>query len=179
MTRHLLRIQAALREQLLARGLPLQRPLPPAARDGYAALWQWDQSGRQIHRLTPEQAAAARRGLPEDTRLDKDECRGAVAYQLLERDQWFVLARIEAREPVTLKDAVAIGYSEPMLVYITEAESAWATGCINLRDCPTPGRLEIAPGKFYRELYSQPLEREDLRAELIRLAMVLPHFYFL
>lgn len=179
MTKHLLRIQAALRAKLLERGLPLRPPLPPAERDGYAALWQWDHYDRHVHRLTPEQAMAARRGLPLDTRLDKDECRGAVAYQLLERGQWIVLARIYARDPITVQDHHALAYAEPMLVYITDLDGTWATGCVNLRDCPTPARLQIAPGKFYRELYSQPLEREDLREELIRLAMVLPHFYFL
>lgn len=177
MTKHLHRIHAALGKQLLERGLPLRPPLPPAARDGFAALAKWIEYGECIHRLTSEQAIEARRGLPPDLRLAQDECRGAVAYQLLDREQWIVLARVPARDPVAIQTAVAFAYPEPMLVYITALEE-WATGCINLRDAPTPDKLRITPGQLYRELYSQPLEREDIQPEVRRLAMVLPHFYF-
>jgi|GEM_PF-4843953 len=177
MTKHLHRIHAALGKQILERGVPLRPPLPPAARDGYAVIAKWIEYGESMHRLTPEQAVSARRGLPPDLQLARDECRGAVAYQLLERDQWIVLARVPARDPVSLQPAVAFAYADPVLVYITALED-WATGCINLRESPTPGKLHIAPGKMYRELYATPLEREDIAPEITRLAMVLPHFYF-
>lgn len=177
MTKHLHRIHAALGKQLIERGLPLRPPLPPAARDGYAALQKWIDGHEQIHRLTPEQAIAARRGLPSDTRLALDECRGSIAYQMIERKEWIVLARITARDPIQIQTGVAFAYPESMLVYITDVGD-WATGCINLRDAPTPDKLRIIPGQMYRELYATPLEREDIQPEIIRLAMVLPNFYF-
>lgn len=178
MTKHLQRMQAAFRDTLLERGTPLQKPLPPTARDGYAALWTWEQCGYPIHRLTAQDLVAARAGLPPDLRLATAATRGpALAYQLPERDQWIVLARIVARDPIEVSPDARYAYSETMLCYVTEIGD-WAIGCINLDKSPTVSTLQIAPGKMYRELYSQPLDRDDIKQEVMRIAMALPHFYF-
>jgi hypothetical protein len=179
MTKHLLRIQAALRAQLLERGVPLQRPLPPAARDGFAVLWLWDQAGSPIHRITPEMAVAAKAGLPIGLELARAPVRAAaVAYQLEARREWIVLGRIAARVPVPVQDEHCLGYAEPMLLYLTEAADLWASGCMNLGHSPTPRQLTIAPGRQYSELWSTPLAKSDIEPEMLRLAQVLPHYYY-
>lgn len=179
MTKLLHRIRAALRDRLLERGVPLQRPLNPVARDGYSVLWQWGEAGEPIRRMTPEMVMQAREwGLPLDLPLAHAPTRAyALAYQLVDRGEWIVVGRIPAGKQVIVSEPHAIGYSEPMLLYLTESDGTWRAGCYNLQHSPTPRQLRITPGRHFAELWTTVLDRSALETELLRLAQVLPHYY--
>jgi hypothetical protein len=121
---------------------------------------------------------ARKRGLPLDLLLAHAPTRAAaVAYQLVNRAEWIAVGRVAARKEIVVQEPHAIGYSEPMLVYLTEASGTWRAGCYNLRDSPTPRTLTIRPGEHFAELWTAQLDRADLETEILRLAQVLPHYY--
>lgn len=172
MTKHLHQLAARLQRQMLGAG-----PSAPAViRDAWASLYRWHEAGEHVYRLRTDVRAPA---LPPDLALaTAPVVRPAVCY-VLDRDQWLILARHQAREPVIVQAPDHVrAYSEPMLTYATElADGVLSSGTVNLRDTPTPRTLRIPAGTVLGELGTRRLEAEEMGDEMLRLARCLPYYY--
>lgn len=178
MTRTALQIASQLRAVLSERISDgrLVPPLPPAARDGYAALAVWIEHDMLIERLRLADVQL----IPESLRLDTAplKCPG-VGYVLIDRNDWIVLARLDARDEIEVDSGISYAYPDPMLVYC-----GWRgrverimTGCINLRGTPTVERLRLSPGKFYRQAGVDEITQADADDDLLAVAQCLSRFY--
>jgi hypothetical protein len=175
MTKHLHQLATRLQRSLLAAGWPTP-PHLAVMRDAWASLYRWHESGEHVYRLrTDVRAAPLLADLPLAT---APVVRPGVCY-VLDRDQWLIIARHDARQPVIVRAPDYIrAYSEPMLTYATElADGVLAGGTINLRDTPTLHTLRIPSGTVIGELGTRRLEAEELGDEMLRLARCLPYYY--
>jgi hypothetical protein len=74
--------------------------------------------------------------IPDDLELATAPVRSAgVAYQLGD-EQWIVVARHAAEEPIKIYGDKVYAFLEPMITYCTDLPNILATGCRNLLDSP-------------------------------------------
>lgn len=151
-------------------------PLNPVARDGIAALSCWQQAGRPVERLRPEDI----RLIPADLRLDVAPiARAGVGYILLDRRDWIIIGRVDRRQEIMIAGGIGYAYPDSMLVYLGwrgERRSIFA-GCVNLRDTPTVAGLRLSPGRNFGEIGSSPIQQDDADEDLLCVGMCLPRFF--
>ena len=175
MTRTAMKILGQCRAACLREGR-LASPLPPAARDGYAALSAWIEQGMPIERIVLEDV----RLVPPTLDLARDRLASpACGYILPTRRDWIVLARRAAQEPVRLSPRAAWAYPQPMLVYCgwRGERRVIVSGAVNLADDPTPATMRLAAGKCYGELGAADLTDDEAQDDLLMLAIPLARFY--
>jgi hypothetical protein len=176
MTKHLHTIATRLQQRLLGAGWP-----PSSADrvlvDAWAALLGWHHGGETIYRVRSDvRTPPVPPGLPLAT---APVVRAGVCY-VLDRSDWIIVARHEAHAVLPIRaHERSISYPAPVLVYATELSAGHlASGYVNLVDQPTPRHLRIYPGQAKTELGPRPIGAEELGEEMLRLARVLPLYYY-
>lgn len=170
-----LKITAQMQSALLRDGR-LTTPLPIAERDGYAAMAVWMEGDMRVERLR----LADIRLIPIDLRLDTSPLqRLGMAYELIGRRDWLVIARLAAKDAVEVALGIAYAYPDPMLVYCgwRGERRSIITGAINLRDAPTVVGLRLSAGKNYSALGATELTDADADDDLLAVAQCLGKFY--
>ncbi|MEM9752568.1 MAG: hypothetical protein AAF916_04205 [Planctomycetota bacterium] len=146
------------------------------ARLALAALLRWNDAGRPVERLRPEDI----RPLPVDLRLaDAPLRRPAMGYQMPDdRGSWIVVARVAARDPTVPPAGDAWAYAEPMLCYAGRHQREFVSGCINLGDEPTPADIKVPDGhRFYVVGWADELDAEETTTPLMMLEACLSRYY--
>lgn len=175
MTRHLHHLATRLQDSLLRAGWPTP-PHLAVMRDAWASLYRWHVSGEHVYRIRSDvrtPAIAAYLDL-----ATAPVARAGVCY-VLDRDQWVVIARHDAMEPIVLRAPDRVrAYDAPMLTYATELDGgSLASGTVNLRTAPTPAHLRIPAGTSLGESGVRQLGGADISEEMLRIARILPWYY--
>lgn len=177
MTANLLDLAAQVQATLLAGCKPGHvgppRPLPPVPRDAWASLLTWHNAGQRVWRIREE------RPCPGDLDLSRPPVAKGQAYQMPDRAEWIVLARLEAGEVVPVRDRVAYAFPEAMITWLgsPDAQGRISAGCINLPASRTWDDLWITPGDIYRrDGTRQALHSDDLSPDERKLALALPYW---
>jgi hypothetical protein len=172
MTKQLERLYDTLREQL-SRGVwpPDQRVLI----DAYAALHVWRGSGAHVFRLRPGVRSPA---IAPDLRLADALIEREAQLYVLGREEWIVVARVAALRGLDVAPGRVLAFRQALLVYCTmDADERLLAGHVSMEDQPTPRQMRLLPGTTTAEMWSRPLDAEEIAIEGVRLARVLPWFF--
>lgn len=160
-----------------AQGNLLSGPWPPEVRalvDTWVALYRWHEAGEHIYRLREGERTPA---IAPDLPLATAALRRLGQCYVLEREDWIIIARQAAGEPVPVKGERVLSFRQPILVYCTGIGDGLASGYFSLTDQPTPRELKLLPGIATAELWTRKMEAEEIGIEGVRLARTLPLFY--
>jgi hypothetical protein len=167
-----------------------QRDALPVERDAWATLYRWHIAGEHVYRIRSDVPVPIMR--PDLDLATAPVARAGVCY-VIDRDQWMVIARHAAQEPIVVQAPDLVrAYSEPMLSYCSSIRvprlersgvvlrdvAVMVSGVLNLRDMPTPASLKMPPGtSLGADGVWRLLTAEDIAPEMVRLAKVLPWYY--
>jgi hypothetical protein len=154
---------------------------PRVLLDTWATLHRWNLTGKKGFRITEDyESLLIENPLPPDLPLATAcPARDAMAYQLPDRREWIVIARIPAEMVIVVHGDIEgkqYAFRDPLLTYLTETDSGGlAAGFFNLSDMPTPSKLQLQPGTSLgltgeRRLNPAEVTGEDWRVTLALLA---------
>ena len=146
--------QQQLRAAYAAHGDTWAAHVPRILLDTWAALWAWHAAGEPVTRLTDEaEDAILTRPLPASLPLEVAHTRRGAALGCImpERSLWVILARLQARQRVTVHGGQVFAHRQPVLVYLRNDEAGGiGAGYYSLQDHPTLGSLSLRPGTLHR-----------------------------